>query len=77
MTGGVGVLGRMTISRIVAAKCHSAFLTSAEMDPRITNLHALGALANLRLLNRINSIEMRAAAISHCYCVWGCWRMPI
>ena len=63
------VLGRVTISRIVATECYAAFLTSPKMDPRIADFYALDALANLRLFDRRYGIEMRAGAISHCFCV--------
>ena len=65
MTRGVGVFGRVTISRIVATECYAAFLTSPEMDPRITDLHALGALEDLWMFNSFDTIEVRAGAIGH------------
>ena len=65
MFGRVSVFGRVAISRIVAAKCHSALLAGAEMDPGVADFHALGALANLGLLDGVDSIEVRAGTITH------------
>ena len=52
------VFAGVTVRRAIAAKRHAARLTGAQMDPGCANLHALGALANFRLLDRFNSIEM-------------------
>ena len=55
----------VAIRRTVATKSRAALLTGAEMHPLSADLHALGALGNFRLLDRIDRIEMRAAPIGH------------
>jgi hypothetical protein len=65
MTRGVRVFGRVTISRIVAAQSCAAFLARAKMHPRVADLHAFGALADCRLFDGIDRIEMGATTITH------------
>src|SRR5205814_10473807 len=71
--------GCVTIRRTITTKCNPAFLTRAQMNPGCTDRYAFGALTNLRLLDRFNCIEMRAATVSHRYFVlsysrWSCLR---
>lgn len=65
MFGRVSVFGRVAISRIVAAKCHSALLTGAKVDPGVADFHTLGTFANFGLLDGIDGVEVRAGAITH------------
>ena len=67
MTGGMRVLTRVTIRRAVAAQGHAALLAGAQVDPLRADLHAFGALANFRLLDRIDDVEMTTTAIGHNY----------
>ena len=65
MPGGARMFAGVPISRRVAAQGDAALLAGAEMDPRVADLYTLGAFAGFRLLDRIDRIEMRAAAIGH------------
>ena len=65
MTGGARMFAGVPIRRAVAAQGDAALLTSAEMDPRVADLYTLGAFADVWLLDRIDRIQMRAAAIGH------------
>ena len=59
------VFAGVLIRRAVATKSDAALLAGAEMQPLRADFHALSALAGFRLLDRIDRIEMRTAAISH------------
>jgi hypothetical protein len=59
------VLAGMTVRRAVTAERHAARLTSAQVDPFTANLHALRAFTPLRLFDRSDSVEMRAASVRH------------
>ena len=65
MTRIAGVFAGVSISRGVAAQRHAALLTGAEMNPRVADLHAFGALADFRLLDGHDRVEMGAGR--HCY----------
>jgi len=67
MSDRLRVFARMTVRRAVATQCLAALLTRAQMHPLRADLHALSALANLRLFHRIDCVEMSTAAISHNY----------
>ena len=65
MSGTARVFAGVTVGRAVAAQSDTALLTGAQMDPLRSDFYTLGAFADLRLLDRIDRIEMRAAAIGH------------
>ncbi len=65
MASGTCVFSRVMIRRRVTAKRNAAVLTRAQMHPRGADLHAFRALANLRLFDRLDGIEMGAAAAIH------------
>jgi len=67
MTRGVRVLGGVTISGVIATKCHAAFLTCAQMDPAVADFYALGAFADFRLFYGFYCVEMGAPRICHNY----------
>ncbi len=60
MTRDVRMFAGVTISRRVAAQCHAALLAGAEMNPRVADLHTLGAFANFRLLHGGDGFDVRA-----------------
>jgi hypothetical protein len=65
----------VTVWRAVTAESNATRLTSAQVDPFIANLHALHAFATLRLFNRCDCVEMRAASVRHrsksCCCAFS------
>ena len=65
MSRGARMFAGVTIGRAVATQSRAALLTGAEMQPLRADFHALSALAGFRLLDRIDRIEMGAAAIGH------------
>jgi hypothetical protein len=65
MTAGARVFARVTIQRTIATQRHAALLTCAQVHPLRASLHALGAFANLRLLDWFDRVEMRTAATAH------------
>ena len=65
MACGVRVFGRVVVRRAVAAKRDSASLAGPQMNPVRTDLHAFFAFATLRLLDRIDRVEMRATSVGH------------
>ena len=60
MTRDVRMFAGVAISRRVAAQCHAALLAGAEMNPRVADLHTLGAFANFRLLHGGDGFDVRA-----------------
>src|SRR6266481_3403814 len=60
MTRDVRMFAGVAISRGVAAQCHAALLAGAEMNPRVADLHTLGAFANFRLLHGGDGFDVRA-----------------
>ena len=67
MPGRVRVFAGVLIWRAVAAERDTACLARAQMNPIATDLHALGAFANLRLLHEIDRVEMTTTAFRHNY----------
>jgi len=65
MSGSSRVLTCMAIRRAIAAECHPAFLTRAQMNPFLSHFHALGALANFRLFDGCDRIKMSTAPVRH------------
>jgi len=65
MSGRARVFAGVAVGRAVATQSGTALLTGAQMHPLRSDFYALGAFADGRLLNRINRIEVRAAAIGH------------
>src|SRR5260370_6386203 len=62
MTRDVRMFAGVTISRRVAAQRRATLLAGAEMNPRVADLHTLGALANFRLLHGGDGFDVRANA---------------
>ena len=60
MTRDVRMFAGVTISRRVAAQCRAALLAGAEMNPRVADLHTLGAFADFRLLHEGDGFDVRA-----------------
>jgi hypothetical protein len=60
MTRDVRMFAGVTISRRVAAQCRAALLAGAEMNPRVADLHTLGAFADFRLLHGGDGFDVRA-----------------
>ena len=65
MSGGMRMLAGVLIRRAVAAKRYSTRLTSTQMNPVAADLYAFFAFTALRLLNRLDRIQMRTASGSH------------
>ena len=65
MSRGLGVFARVAVRRRIAAQRRATLLAGAKMDPLRADFHALGALADFWLLDRVDRIEMRAGAIAH------------
>jgi hypothetical protein len=65
MPCGVRVFGRVVVRRAVAAERDFTSLAGPQMNPICTDLHAFFAFATLRLLNRVDRVEMRAASVGH------------
>src|SRR5260370_29014881 len=60
MTRDVRMFAGVTISRRVAAQRRATLLAGAEMNPRVADLHTLGAFANFRLLHGGDGFDVRA-----------------
>src|SRR5438874_13407698 len=60
MTRDVRMFAGVAISRRVAAQRRAALLAGAEMNPRVADLHTLGAFANFRLLHGGDCFDVRA-----------------
>lgn len=65
MSRGLRVFAGVPVWRTVAAKCNATSLTGSQMNPGRADFHTFGTLADLRLLDRSNFVEMRTAAVSH------------
>jgi hypothetical protein len=65
MTRPVRVFTCMAIGRAVAAQGDPAFLTRPQMHPVIADFHAFSALANFRLFDGCDRVEMRAGLVRH------------
>jgi hypothetical protein len=63
MPSRAGMLCRVTIRRTIATQRDAARLTSAQVNPLITDLHALFTFATLRMLNRLDSFDMSTTFI--------------
>jgi len=61
------VFARVLVWGTVTAQRHAALLARSQMNPARTDLNTLGAFANLRLLHRLNRIEMRTTSFRHNY----------
>jgi hypothetical protein len=57
----MSVFTRMLIRRAIAAKCYATCLAGPQVNPVRTNFHTLRAFANLRLFDRLDRFQMRAA----------------
>ena len=60
MANGPRVLAGVLVRRTVATKSDAALLAGAEMNPRVADLHTLGAFANFRLLHGGDGFDVRA-----------------
>ena len=65
MLASMRVFASVSIWRAVAAERDATCLAGAQMNPVGADLHAFFAFAALRLLDRIDRIEMRAASVGH------------
>lgn len=65
MSARMRVFGGVTIWRAIAAERRAARLAGSQMNPVCTNLHAVRAFAALRLFDRLDRVEMRAASVRH------------
>jgi len=65
MARGVCVFAGVPVRRAIAAERDAASLTGPQMNPASADFHALGALANFRLFNRFDRVEMRATSVRH------------
>jgi len=65
MRTGVRVLAGVLIRRAVAAQRYSTRLARPEMHPVGTDLYAFFAFATMRLLDRLNRIQVRTASATH------------
>ena len=65
MSAGMRVLARMLVWRAVATERDPTCLAGPQMNPVRTDLHALHALAPLRLFDRLDRVKMRATSIGH------------
>src|SRR5207249_1150960 len=65
MRGRASVFAGVSVWRTVATKRNATRLTRAQMNPARTDLHAFFTFAALRLLDRFNRVEMRAASVRH------------
>ena len=65
MSTGVRVFTGVLIRRAVAAQRGSARLARPEMHPIGTDLYAFFAFATMRLLDRVNRLQMRTASGTH------------
>jgi hypothetical protein len=63
VSSGTCMFGRVAVRRIVAAKCRSAFLTGAQMDPLPADLHAFGTLSPFGMFDSRDRTQVRAALI--------------
>ena len=61
----MSVLAGVPIWRAIAAERDAACLAGPQMNPVRADLHAFFAFAALRLLDRPDRVEMRAASIRH------------
>jgi hypothetical protein len=59
------VFAGVPIWRAVAAKRGSTCLAGAQMNPICADLYAFFAFTALRLLDRIDRVEMRTASVGH------------
>ncbi|HEY4281598.1 MAG TPA: hypothetical protein VGM62_00935 [Chthoniobacterales bacterium] len=59
------VLTGVMIGRTVTAKGDAALLAGAEMHPIRADLYTLGALEGLRMLDRLDCSNVRAATVRH------------
>jgi hypothetical protein len=59
------VFGGVPVWGAIAAECHATGLAGAQVYPISSNLHAFFAFAALRLLDRLDRIEMRTASVGH------------
>ena len=64
MAGSAIVLACVFVGRIIAAAGPTALLTSAQMNPAGTDFHAIFADALLRLLDRLDCLDV-GAGICH------------
>ena len=65
MTTRPRVFAGVLVRRRIAAECGAALLAGAQVKPLRADLDALRAFAALRLFNRGDRVEMRAAAVRH------------
>ena len=65
MTSGTRVLRRMLVGRTVATACTAALLTSAQVKPAITSLHAIFTNPLFWLLNFSNLVDVNAYFCCH------------
>jgi hypothetical protein len=65
MSGSARVFAGVPVWRAITTKCDAALLTRAKMYPLRADLHAFSAFAALRLFNRRDPVEMRAASVRH------------
>jgi hypothetical protein len=65
MCGCPRMLAGVLIWGAVATKRNATRLARAQMNPARTDLHAFFTFAALRLLDRFNRVEMRAASVRH------------
>src|SRR5215217_1461819 len=60
MSARAGMLRRMMIRGAVTTQRHATRLTGAKVNPLIPDLHTLFTFMTLRMLNRLNSLDMSA-----------------
>lgn len=65
MAAGVRVFGGVAVRGAVAAAGAAAFLTGSQVNPARADLHAILALAALRLFDRRDRGEVIAGAVTH------------
>ena len=65
MLRSAGVFAGVPVLRAVTANGHATCLARAQMHPTAADLHAFFAFTALRLFDRLNRLEMRAATVGH------------
>jgi hypothetical protein len=65
MLGCTSMFAGVMIGRTITTECHATRLACAQMDPVRADLYAFFAFAALRLFDRLDRVEMRAATIRH------------
>src|SRR5215204_3040557 len=65
MSSGTGMFRRVVIRRRITAQRDAARLTSAQVNPLSTNLHAVFTFMTRRMLDGRDGFDMRTNVISH------------